>query len=83
MPSFEKFANKLREKFDNGKNQLRILDVQILWYLYQLDHKTFFGGATDKELEYKFNLINSFISRTINRLGDKHRKGYKGLKLLK
>ena len=82
MPSFEKFTNKLREKFDNASNQVRLIDVLILWYLYKLDRKTFLGEATYKELEYKFNLTNSSISRTINRLGAKHRKGYKGLGLV-
>ena len=40
------------------------------------------GGATYKELEVEFNLTNGSISRTINRLGDVHRKGYRGFGLV-
>ena len=72
----------LREKFDNKSNQIRVLDVQILWYVYQLDRKTFLGETTYGELEYKFNLTNSSISRTIARLGETNRRGYKGLGLV-
>ena len=82
MPSFEKFANKLRETFDEGANQFRVLDVQIPWYIYKLDSQNFTGEATYKELEGKFNLTNGSISRTIHRLGNVHRKGYRGFGLV-
>ena len=82
MPSFEKFANKLRETFDDRSNQIRVLDVQLPWYIYKLDSQKFMGGATYKELEVEFNLTNGSISRTINRLGDVHRKGYRGFGLV-
>tara|TARA_B100000965_G_C19383266_1_gene665571 strand:- start:7 stop:345 length:339 start_codon:yes stop_codon:yes gene_type:complete len=82
MPSFGNFANKLRETFDEGAIQFRVVEVQILWYLYGLDRKTFSGKATYKELEEIFNLTNGSVSRTLNRLGDTHRKGYRGFGLV-
>ena len=82
MPSFEKFANKLRETFDDRSNQIRVLDAQLPWYIYKLDSQKFMGGTTYKELEVEFNLTNGSISRTINRLGDVHRKGYRGFGLV-
>ena len=77
MPSFEKFANKLRETFDEGATQFRVVELQMLWHLDKL-----VAGATYKELELEFNLTNGSISRTINRLGDRHRKGYRGFGLV-
>ena len=40
------------------------------------------GGATYKESEVELNLTNGSVSRTINRLGDVHRKGYRGFGLV-
>ena len=36
MPSFEKFANKLRETFDEGATQFRVVELQMLWHLDKL-----------------------------------------------
>jgi len=40
------------------------------------------GGATYKESEVEFNLTNGSVSRTINRLGDFHRRGCRGFGLV-
>ena len=40
------------------------------------------GGATYKESEVEFNLTNGSLSQTINRLGDAHRRGYRGFGLV-
>ena len=82
ISSFEKFANKSRETFDDRSNQIRVLDGQLPCYIYKINSQKFMGGATYKELEVEVNLINGSISRTINRLGDVHRKGYRGLGLV-
>ena len=39
-------------------------------------------GCTYAEVEEALNLTNSTVSRTINALGETHRKGYKGFELL-
>ena len=39
-------------------------------------------GCTYAEIEEALNLTNSTVSRTINALGETHRKGYKGFELL-
>ena len=82
ISSFEKFANKSRETFDDRSNQIRALDAQLPCYIYKINSQKFMGGATYKELEVEVNLINGSISRTINRLGDVHRKGYRGFGLV-
>ena len=53
MPSFEKFANKLRETFDEGATQFRVVRLQMLLHLEKI-----VAGATYKELELEFKLTN-------------------------
>jgi DNA-binding MarR family transcriptional regulator len=40
------------------------------------------GHVTYQEIEEALNLTNSTVSRTVNALGETHRKGYPGLDLL-
>ena len=50
--------------------------VQVFIHVVQQE------GCTYSEIEEALNLTNSTVSRTINALGEVHRKGYAGFDLL-